>query len=223
MDVRTPFPAYSGSASIGAPIFNIQIHTRRNVIEQYGMAVDREIQKNLFKLAQRTRDMARKAAPVDTGALRASIYATRYGTDKQQDAGYFRAIQAAVRKRATAIQKGTAVEESRLSIREDGMHSVRRQIPKHYGKTRMSKMALRRQSFRPMMGSDATAEEKYGVYYVYVGAAAWYAGYVEYGHMYYGSYVNPQPFLGPAVEWARGQLPIIIMEALQNANRDVGR
>lgn len=221
MNVRTSFPAYSGSASIGAPIFDIQIHSRRNVINQFGVAVDKEIQKNLFRLAQQTRDKARRAAPVLTGALRASIYATRYGTDKQQDMGYFRAIQAAVRKRAKGIASGLIGAEHALSIRDDGMKSVRRQVPLHYGKTRMSKMALRRQSFRPMMDAQATENEKYGVYYVYVGAAAWYAGFVEYGHNYYGNYVAPQPFLGPAVEWARSQMPIVIMEALQNANRDI--
>lgn len=49
-------------------------------------------------------------------------------------------------------------------------------------------------------------------FFVTVGAAAFYAGYVEFGHMAHYAWVPPHPFLGPAVEWGK---PI--------AEREVGR
>ncbi len=220
MAITTLFPASSSSVSLGTPVFNITIHKRKDIIAQFGEIVDKEIQKALFKLVQQTRDKARRACPIDTGALKASIYATRYGTEKQQDMGYFRAIQASVRRRTKAINLGMAKSDSLLTLRTEGLTSFRRQLPLHYGKSRMSKIALRRQSFRPMVGADLSAEQRYGAYYVYVGAAAYYAGWVEFGHMFHGNYVHPQPFFGPACEWMEQQVPRVIMEAMQNANRN---
>ena len=96
-----------GTSRLGSLILSQTVIRRRIDVKQWEKNIELAVQKEIYKLGQEARDMARGLAPVDTGALRASIYVTRPGTpsdqenniiSKQSTIGYFRAIKVAARK-----------------------------------------------------------------------------------------------------------------------------
>lgn len=187
-------------------------------VSKWSADVERAAQDAVYQLGQEVRDKARMLAPMRTGALRASIYVTRPGTmqaqsqgklSKQSSSGYARSIS-----RAEALNPGA------LSVIRDSKHiSVRTQRDLsptgHWDHLKRLRVTRTHQSPFKRFGSQTytafeddyrsispLADTSRGVFYVTIGAAAFYAGFVEYGTVKQRAH----PFMTPAVMWGRAQL-----------------
>lgn len=168
------------------------------------------VQAIVYKNGQLARDRARKAAPRRTGALRSSIYVTSPSKGgmsatkitPQAYSGYFRAISAAVKKNA---RLGVETDEEYISH----VKTQRRKNEKYKfenvtlsnGKTVRALVSAGESTFQEQFAAFPVELYKKDYFYVVIGAAAFYAAYVEYGT----SKQSPRPFLGPAAEWAQKQ------------------
>ena len=188
--------------------------------------MERAAQKAVFRLGQETRDMARKAAPVNTGALRASIYVARPGSIPAQLNGHI--SRGSSRGYLMAAQKAIRLNPGQLElITDDPMISARTQrsvAPRghvnHLTRIRVTLAHVGEHAslgqetyqgfeddFRSIMQMGGQTRD---TFYVTVGAAAYYAGFVEYGTRHQ----RAQPFMTPALAWARTQLPERLKMAL---------
>lgn len=214
------------------------VEIRDDQIAKFTADVEKRVQLAIFKLGQETRDMARKLAPKDTGALRASIYVTRPGARpqlepgpsyaRQSTIGYWRAINSAFRKQlsprgvsrrhlhllnAGDYAPGHAEERTQTlshSAKRDagitethivlGGHKYRAQVTSE--DTGLGFTNVPFQSIVPYGGSGRTS------FFVAVGAAVYYAGYVEFGTPPRAGNkgIKAQPFLVPAIRWAQSQV-----------------
>lgn len=186
-------------------------------------------QKAVYRLGQETRDMARGAAPVRTGALRASIYVTRPSSESAQASG-------TTSRQASAGYRRAAEKAARLnplvdSGRNMGPYTSVRVVLDHGQKVLLLAAGNRRDVYiflRDKKGRhghlgtqeyDQISDDRMlspmgavsgDTFYVTVGAAAGYAAFVEYGTVH----MRAQPFLTPAVNWARGELAGRLKEAI---------
>lgn len=213
------------------------VDIRDDQIAKFTADVEKRVQLAIFRLGQETRDMARKLAPKDTGALRASIYVTRPGSRpqlepgpsyaRQSTIGYWRAINSAYRKQlsSTGVSRrklhlmresdyGTALNErtqtlstfgkSAVGITEThivlGGHKYRAQVTSEDTGIGFTNVPF--QSIMPYGGSGRTS------FFVSVGAAVFYAGYVEFGTPSRAGNkgIKAQPFLVPSIRWAQTQV-----------------
>ena len=123
---------------------------------QYGTKVERKLQQAVFEVGQRARDMARRAAPVDTGALRSSIYVTKGAVDrsatglmshkpgnaftKQSSLGYFRSLNAAMKKNKRIktfpmmSEHGITAPESHGAAYEYDTYAANKILPGQFGR-----------------------------------------------------------------------------------------
>lgn len=201
-------------------------------LKAMGPNVERRLQERLYQLGRRTRDMARRLAPRKTGALVASIYVTRAGSRPQIEGGqhakkttaaYFRAVNAAVRKSSGHKvlfegEGGTLNHFDPEGIYKTGLSRIGGQAYKTFTKGGFEGHAdvnPKGNPVRPIYEFDVpTITPLVGVsksaFYVTIGAAAYYAGFVEFGHVGYGGtvfgYVMPRPFMTPAMDWAATQI-----------------
>lgn len=174
-------------------------------------AVRQEVYKALFKLAQEARDMARRLAPKDTGALAASIYAVHPDGGRQpgglrRSAGYWRAIKAASRASGGRLH----IEDDPELVRSVRTQSRRNALPqgtKPAGQVGPDGLLLNENSSYDFVPMAAAGPDRL---FVSIGAAAFYAGYVEYGTVR----MDAKPFFRPAVEWARSVLASRIADAV---------
>lgn len=193
-----------------------------------GPQVEKAMQAVIYSLGQEARDLARRLAPKKTGALRASIYVSRPGQEpavqgtttivpRKSTVGYFRAINAAVRANPRRLSLlGGIEEETGITFHE---HTQRVTSRGTITAGKVSNIASRavfstqsyegfQQSVQPFQGGGRNT------FFVSVGAAVYYAAMVEYGSP--GRGIPPKPFLTPAIEWARGQLPARVKSAFNN-------
>lgn len=206
--------------------------------------VEAEMQGALYRLAQQTRDMARSLCPVDTGALKASIYVTGASGGKsvvggQSTTGYFRAINTAVKNRLTRQfktppTKAEISEEVSAGLkRESGMHKiVTSKIGDHTFRS-YTKGGVSGASSFLAKGTEADQLSEFslpsimemghagrGAFFVTIGAAVYYAGDVEFGHIIalggkrFG-HVEARPFMRPAMAWAKMQLNRVVTDAVK--------
>lgn len=215
---------------------------------QYGTKVERKLQQTVFQVGQRARDMARRAAPVDTGALRSSIYVTKGAVDrdatglmshkpgnaftKQSSLGYFRALNAAMAKnkriktfpmmseygvsdaRTNRIMPGNA---DRLDVGTTNpmfhFRSDKSQVNEFLTHTYKTFGSGVEDALLPMAMEMGNASRSN--LFVTIGASAYYAGYVEFGHVVPGGATIPaKPFLGPAAFWAFDEVKVQIARTL---------
>ena len=200
-----------------------------------GPRIERAVQNELFLLGKEARDLARRICPVDTGAMRASIYVTRGVTPKptsyspyvqQSSNAYFKAANAASdlsgnrgRKKPRLVLKGppkvdlktqTPMAGSGLPkpVWEKIVGHENGEVYKVYAKPSMITGVTQSQSIMEMGVAKRTN------FWVTLGASAFYAGYVEFGHVTAGGgYVMEKPFMRPAMEWARKELPERMLRA----------
>jgi len=230
-----------------------------NQFAQYGTKVERQLQESVFRVGQRARDMARKAAPKKTGALAASIYVTKGAVDrsatglmshkpgnaftKQSSLGYFRALNAAMKKNKRIktfpmmSEYGITAPESHEAAYGYDTYAANKILPGQFGRFDIG-------STNPMFHfrSDGTVNEFQqhtyktfgsnvedpllpmamemgsagrGNLFVTLGASAYYAGYVEFGHTVPGGKtVAGRPFLAPAAFWAFDEVKVQIKRTL---------
>lgn len=200
-------------------------------------AVEKGMQNMLYRLGQETRDRARAKAPKRTGALRASIYVTRPGASpdggpatavtRQSTVGYFRAANAAVvrNKRLRLLDLGSfgpgEATHSTQTIHTGEVESARathigtRQVYTHFAPAEYLSNAGDRTVHGPYQTVLPFQSGGRNAFFVSVGASVYYAGFVEFGAPSRG--VAPQPFLGPAVDWARSVLPERAKQVVQAA------
>jgi len=210
--------------------------------------VELRAQEAVYQLGRETRDMARRLVPVKTGALRASIYVTRPGSAENQaagkfargraSAGYFAAANAAARLNPGRLEFVTddplisKRTQRDLSPSGDWNHLKRVRLTRthtgeRFGRNSSGETTWHQQSFAHLGTQEyAGFEEDWrsimpmadvtrGTFLVTIGASAYYAGFVEYGTVKMAA----QPFMTPAVNWARGQLAGRLTRAIgaQNA------
>lgn len=211
-------------------------------LKAMGPRTERRVQDALFRLGQQTRDMARQLCPVKTGTLRQSIYVSKGAgiegpTDsphtRQSHVGYFRAVNA-------AIKKNKFLE---LGLEESVHEKTQRPHQGSNFKVEMTKIGnLSFKSFATgevTKYKDDTGEHTFtefqvpsimelgkagrNSFFVTVGTSAFYAGYVEFGHgTDVWGWVPPKPFLRPALEWAKTQLPKVVGEAVRQGASNGG-
>lgn len=201
-----------------------------------------EIQRALYALVRRASKMAKELAPVDTGAMRASIYVGRpyrvtqhqskyTQTMMQQTRGYAGAVKSAV-KHSLTIGRHSG-KSHKLSIGNESLYSHMRTMTRYgpysvlktrekiYGSQRPGKIGLKdafdiaatQYDFMPF-GMD-TSGNNLGIQF---GVAVYYAGYVEYGHMgRNGTRIPAQPFFGPAVAYIERNMRSAIRHGIQYA------
>lgn len=225
-------------------------------IQAWSNKVYYAVQYAVYKLGMKTRDKARAACPVDTGALKASIYVTSPSSHADQEAGrpygsadapgkasagYRRAVEASARKMiiggGPVLEKGEKISDGG-SILTTGMHGQSTLRPMKQllalgmragSTTRSYKGNLGRSlgtrsftnyagvkdvdhlPFTPMPFS--TKEQ----FWVTVGAAAYYAAFVEFGTS--GPHrQKAQPFMGPAVRDMERELQKTIADAIKSVD-----
>lgn len=203
-------------------------------LAQMGPRVERAMQDALYKLGRETRDLARRLCPKKTGALMASIYVTRPGEaggrgrspfTRQTTAGYFRAINAAVRRNPERLTLSPLAESVHRKTQRptkaavsEGLFSPSIERIKGAGyKTYAAETdgdVHVVQSVMEMGGAGRSS------FFVTVGAGAYYAGYVEFGHVGHGgSWVEAHPFMTPALDWAKSRLPEVAKRAMEEGVR----
>lgn len=192
-----------------------------------GAGLERDMRQAVYKLGQEARDIARAKAPKKTGALAASIYVTRPNesvpdaegkspTTKRMTAGYFRAINAAVKhNKKLSLQVNDPGSDDQI------VANHRTQLLKATAGVMAGKVTVNNRAFRTQKVFETDDEDPIEAlvqsilpfqkgsrasFFVVVGAAAHYAGFVEFGHVAHGTPVAPVPFLVPAIEWASGQI-----------------
>lgn len=212
-----------------------------------GPRIERAVQNELFVLGKEARDMARSLAPVDTGALRASIYVTRGVTPnptardpyvQQSHNAYFKAANTASEESSRAGSKGRRMARHtrtpRLQLMEPPkveLHTQRPQDGMGFPKASWEKMVGHEggdtfktySKFSGRAGQQSVmemGESKRSNFWVTLGASAFYAGFVEFGHVNAdGGYTMEHPFLRPALEWARQQLPVRMKRAFDRGGQ----
>lgn len=201
-----------------------------SVLKQTSNKVYMVAQKVVYQLGREARDKARALCPKRTGALAASIYVSKPGANaketggtytKQSAAGYFRAVNAVVRRNPKAlglvhpseIGEGGSFNRQRLGkIDGEGQTLLSKgtyggNVYQVYSRGQIGDFSeARLQSVLPFQGGTKNS------FFVAIGAAAYYAAFVEFGAPARGA--RAQPFLGPAVEWAKLQLPGRLKAAL---------
>lgn len=212
------------------------------------------VQAAVYQLGVETKNKARANAPVDTGALKASIYVTspasrpdqednkpygRLGAPGKASAGYRRAVEASAKKMIyqgdNVLAKGESISSGNSILSTDlfgsatfrpkaalvnagmkvgsttrtykgnlGRSLGEREFPSYPGISEADHLP-----FTPMPFS--TKEQ----FWVTVGAAAYYAGFVEFGT---GGKQGQraQPFMGPAVREMERQLERRIAQAIKS-------
>lgn len=167
--------------------------TKSSITQKYSKQVSDRVQKEIVQLGLETREIARALCPVDSGALQASIYVSGVGTPNQQSAGYFRAIKAASKRNSRLFTDSPYIRNQRTQSRTPGYLADLKE------ERDAGMPGYDNQPFNQM--TSAGAER----YFVSIGAAAYYAGWVEFGTT--GLRAQPaQPFMGPALRWAESQL-----------------
>jgi len=190
--------------------------------------VEIAVQNTLFELGQETRDLARGLAPVKTGALRASIYVTRAGgyaatttgrMGNRTSLGFRRSARAAVERneKLSFITGNKHISERTQRARYaktsyDYMRELKTTVTHegefaHLGSQGYQSFEDDVRSILPMGGVSRDT------FFVTIGASAFYAGYVEYGTRRN----RAQPFLTPAVNWARSQMTPRLTAAIGSA------
>jgi HK97 gp10 family phage protein len=181
----------------------------------------------VYRVGHEVRDKARAAAPKDTGALAASVYVTAPGARPentgQRTAGYWRAINAASRKsggRLEPVTDSEFVSNVRTQARK-GSFKVPAMTSKGAGLVDVGSMSTTGEAidqdlnptnlydFMPMavVGKDR--------FFVAIGVAVFYAGYVEYGTVHKPA----RPFFTPAVMWGSREVARRITELLNGFGR----
>lgn len=180
--------------------------------EAYTQAVWRACQHAIYQLGREIRDMARRAAPVDTGAMRASVYVTRPGTALQASAGYWRAINASAR-----LSRGRLMVHTSPEFVRDVRTQARRNAPRPGTAGDAADAGYENYNadydFMPMQRAGAA------FFHVVVGVAAYYAGYVESGT----ARVPARPFFGPAARWGMSEAPRRLAAAVREVRGVGGR
>lgn len=178
--------------------------------QRFGHEFIKEVEQMIYKNGQSARDMARRRAPIDTGALRASIYVTKPNslsnvTGSNMYAGYSRAVTAATRRNKN-LKTISGMDKSQRNL-ETLYNRVKIDTVGGGGKKILTTHASRVVNTLELEISDVEHEgimplpiELYepSTFYVIIGAAANYAAYIE-----YGTYkMPPRPFIEPAANWA---------------------
>jgi hypothetical protein len=188
--------------------------------------------KIVYQVGLEARDMARRLCPIKTGSLRASIYVTSPGGKpeniKQRTYGYWQAINAASRRsggkltinlepdmisnprtqhRLNSLTIGNAYGGKNIFQKTTGGKEdvfSRGQFSEHDVEGNMNTPG--EYDFMPMSvaGEDS--------FYVSMGVAAYYAGYVEFGTSRFG----PHSFFTPAMEWGKKETVRRLSELIRN-------
>lgn len=194
-----------GDVSLVSSVFK----TDKQTLEQFsklGNNFINGVQAIVYKNGQLARDMARKLAPKKTGGLRASIYVSSpskggmnaTSISPQAYAGYFRAITAASKKNARlGIEEGEYLSHYKTQRRKKDEYKISN-VKTSSGNVIRALASVGGSGFGEQLAPFPLEMYKKEYFYVIIGAAAFYAAYVEYGTVHR----KPTPFIAPSAEWA---------------------
>jgi hypothetical protein len=198
-------------------------------------AISREMEvriaQALYALGRAARDMARAAAPVRTGALRAGIYVTAPASRPDLDRiaggekvglsqlkghtrGYYSAISAAAKRRGLEVPDDESFITPRTQRLRAGIDKAKFEKIMGAGveEDRLQQTLNLDLPFNPIGSAGRTA------FYVGIGSAMYYSAWVEYGT----AFRRAKPFFTPAARWLEKEAAKAITKTLRDMKAPAG-